>query len=296
MTARPHRRRRLSILGTIKTALQSSAASRQAAAASNEYVQGIFAHAMEEAKKPRGAYRSALLGAETRCKLLIVIADVEAETGVPAVFVASDTGDLMEHPRLTLVLENDDLLRAAVPLCFPSVHNIREQWPSVIAAHRDNPNTPDMLRQKAGVLAMFILATEYDVLENAALWYRVIDEEAFVYIREDRDLFADYLQDSLAHNLALQGYAVDEICGTMAERSKEYAQYRGWRGKEQPTRIVLSDGTESTMDLPADGTLLCEAFKHFKGSPERLNYNFGLQFVQAHVYELLTGKEMPARR
>jgi|GEM_PF-6626496 len=64
---------------------ESSAASRQAAAASNEYVRGIFAHAMEEAKKPRGAYRSALLGAETRCKLLIVIADVEAETGVPAV-------------------------------------------------------------------------------------------------------------------------------------------------------------------------------------------------------------------
>jgi hypothetical protein len=215
---------------------ESSAASRRAAAASNEYVQGIFAHAMEEAKKPRGAYRSALLGAEIRCKLLIVIADVEAETGVPAVFVASDTGHLMEHPRLTLVLENDDLLRAVVPLCFPSVHNFREQWPSVIAAHRDKPNTPDMLRQKAGELAMFILATENDVLENAALWYRVIDEEAFVYIREDRDLFADYLQDSLARYLALQGYAVDEICGTMA------------------------------------------------------------QFVQAHVYELLTGKEMPARR
>jgi hypothetical protein len=76
----------------------------------------------------------------------------------------------------------------------------------VIAAHRDKPNTPDMLRQKAGVLAMFILATEYDVLENAALWYRVIDEEAFVYIHEDGDLFADYLQDSLARYLALQGY------------------------------------------------------------------------------------------
>jgi hypothetical protein len=120
------------------------------------------AHAMEEAKKPQGVHKSVLLGAEIRCKLLSVIADVEEEIGVPAVFavfVASDTRD------------------------------------------------------------------------------------------------------------------------------------QEWRGKEHPVRILLSDGTESTMNLPADGTLLCAAFRHFEGRPEKLNFNFWLRYLQARVYELLTGKD-----
>jgi hypothetical protein len=65
-------------------------------------------------------------------------------------------------------------------------------------------------------------------VEEAAVSYRVLDESAFRFIRGQRDIFMDFLQDDLALNLALLGSSPDRIDGTMAERSREYAEYRQW--------------------------------------------------------------------
>jgi hypothetical protein len=121
-------------------------------------------------------------------------------------------------------------------------------------------------------------------LEEAACWYRIVDELAYGCIREHRSLFADYFADNLAHLLALQGVPPDLICRTMAERSQEYGQYREWCSSD---------------DSRMAGTLLWHAGKHV-GMPFGFEHHFmfntmfGTLFLtrvkQALVYELLTGE------
>ena len=120
--------------------------------------------------------------------------------------------------------------------------------------------------------------------EEAALWYRSIDEYAYALIREFRSLFVDYFLDTLARQLGLQGTSPKLICQTMVERSKEYAQYREWT---------------ADVDHMA-GTLLWNASKHVSG-PFGLECHFmftmlfGKLFLmrekRALIYELLTGNE-----
>ena len=120
--------------------------------------------------------------------------------------------------------------------------------------------------------------------EEAALWYRSIDEYAYKLIREFSSLFVDYFLDILAQQLSLQGASPKLICRTMVERSEEYARYREWTAE---------------IDRMA-GTLLWKASKHV-GGPLGLECHFmfttvfGTLFLmrvgRALVYELLTGNK-----
>jgi hypothetical protein len=65
-------------------------------------------------------------------------------------------------------------------------------------------------------------------IEEVALWYRVLDELAFRFIRGQRELFADYLQNDLAFHLALLGSLPNLILETMEARSREYGGYHEW--------------------------------------------------------------------
>jgi hypothetical protein len=121
-------------------------------------------------------------------------------------------------------------------------------------------------------------------VEEAAVWYRVLDELAFRFIRGQRDIFMDFLQDDLARNLALLGSSPDLIDGTMAARSREYAEYRQW--------VPAENASEK-------GTLLWEAAKHV-GEPIGLNEHpvfllqFGIRLLKklenALIGDLLVGK------
>jgi hypothetical protein len=121
-------------------------------------------------------------------------------------------------------------------------------------------------------------------VEEAALWYRALDELAFRFVRGHRDVFMDFLQDYLALNLALMGSSPDLINKTMAARTREYAEYRRWVPAEN--------------ESPA-GTLLWEAAKHV-GEPVGLRTQrrflaaFGSRFSNklddALIYELLVGR------
>jgi hypothetical protein len=96
----------------------------------------------------------------------------------------------------------------------------------------------------------------------------------------------DFLQDDLALNLALLGSSPDMIDGTMAARSREYAEYRQWVPAE---------------NAGAKGTLLWEAAKHV-GEPIGMNAHpvfllqFGTRLLEklenALIGDLLVGKEV----
>jgi len=125
-------------------------------------------------------------------------------------------------------------------------------------------------------------------IEEVALWYRVLDELAFRFIRGQRELFADYLQDDLAFHLALLGSPPNLIQETMEARSREYAGYHEWSREFKPEE-----------GKGFGGTLLWEAAKHV-GEPIGLHTNlaFLMTFMTcfyeklnlASVKELLVGE------
>jgi hypothetical protein len=197
---------------------------------------------------------------------------------------------------------------------------LNEKWPTTVAKYKNAINTEEILRQKAIILATFVAynldvgtteirahledyahkMTEEQIeqrehlvrLEEAACWYRVIDELAYRSLRQDeRSLFMDHFQDNIANLLALEGTPPDTICQTMADRTDEYGGYRKW----------IAGGDEGT-----GGTLLWEAAKHIgepfgataSGNPIFL-VMFGVRFVerfkQALVYELLTDGTVSGR-
>lgn len=280
-----------------------------------------FEKIVRKPKKAKSGAESAALGAEERLRVFSVIETVEAELNQLAVAIAQDTGALMIHPKLIEEVRRHpdrERIEHVFPLCFPTPAASRllnEKWPETVRKFKSVPNTGNILREKAALLALFVInnldvgtteirehlemytagMTEKQIehheglvrLEEAACWYRVIVELAYRLLSsEERSQFMDHFQDHIANLLALQGASPDVICRTMAERTNEYRDYRKWvPEKDEGTR----------------GTLLWEAAKHL-GEPFgfRANRNpvflvtFGVRFLerfnQALVFELLTGR------
>ncbi|MGA3309935.1 MAG: hypothetical protein ABSD08_15170 [Xanthobacteraceae bacterium] len=285
----------------------------------------LIEQAVTESKKPQGAYKSALSGADKRHRLLELIERFEAETGQDGVFFADTVeakGRMFVNPGLIALIRRQsdgELLEQSLFAAFPTPdakRGVYEQWTSTIAKYQGQQNTEELLREKSAALAAFIicnldiagdvldLAAEFYAetptncpklsdeqktsvrLEEAALWYRVVDELAQKFLGQEPSwLFMDHLLDNLANILALQGASPNDICGTMIDRINEYGQYRKW---------IAEEGKGG-----AAGTLFWEAGKHILepfGCSENfilLKY-FSILFLErlpmALVYELLTGR------
>lgn len=272
-----------------------------------EQVKAIMRKAWENSGKPQGSYKAATTGAEIRDRFFAVIEEVEAKLGSPAIGIASAEGVLMVHPKLEEELRKQpdaDVLEVALTHCFITTdgrRRLNESWPSQVVRYRGKANSDETLREKSGLLAAYVVnnldaaemaesetSDEQDCIvrvEEAAIWYRVLDELAFRFVRGQRDIFMDFLQDDLALNLALLGSSPDLIDQTMAARSREYAEYRQWVPAE---------------NAGAKGTLLWEAAKHV-GEPIGLNAHpvfllqFGTRLLErlndALVGDLLVGRE-----
>ena len=282
-----------------------------------EQAREIIEHALRESRKPEGCAKSAEFGADIRDRLLTLVEEIEKETGRLAVIFAADA--TLTDPRLIEALhkrgDDGELLKLSIGSCFVNpnaTQYVNESWPATVKRYQSRPNSDESINEKATVLAAFVVhnldaaiearkelnaagfnGAEEDLtrdqelvvkLEEAACWYRIVDELAYGCIREYRSLFADYFVDKLAHLLALQGVSPDLICRTMAERSQEYGQYKEWCSSD---------------DSRMAGTLLWHAGKHV-GAPfgfERhfmFSTMFGTLFLtrvkRALVHELLTGQ------
>jgi hypothetical protein len=273
-----------------------------------EQAKALIRKAWEGLGKPRGAYKSATSGAEIRAQFFTLVEEVEADLGGPAIAVASAEGVLMVHPKLREEMRKKpdaEVLEVALTYCFITTDARRrsnEAWPSAIARYQGKSNSETVLREKSGLLAAYVVSNldaaemaeretsdEEDCVvrvEEAAVWYRVLDGLAFRFLQAQRDIFMDFLKDDLALYLALLGSPPNLIDETMAARSREYAEYRQWVPAE---------------NAGAKGTLLWEAAKHV-GDPIGLKahpvflLHFGTRFLEkldrALVCELLVGKEI----
>ncbi len=149
------------------------------------------------------------------------------------------------------ILDGADL---AIPLCFATpaaTTRLNADWPERVMKYRGRQNTDETISEKASVLTAYVVhnlgvGTEVskDVLkdereindgqelsvkvEEACLWYRLIDEAAYLAIPEQRSRFMDFFEDGLAEQLALQGAEPATICRTLSARSEEYGPYREW--------------------------------------------------------------------
>ncbi len=279
-------------------------------------VNRIIGAAEERARMPVGPHKSAELAESIRGKLFDLIESVEAKSGSYAYALAGDDETLMVSDALMAALKNhpeSELLEAAFPLLFTTraiKKDVTGHWPSTVKSFQGKRNDADTLKDKAGALAWNILI-HYDIpchvllaetgaapkvdenvelelkLEAAAAWYRLVDELAFRHIRPERGLFSDYLQDTLAELLALQGASPDGITGRMVERSTEYAGLKDWTTREpgqDASTLLWHVGKHALAPLGAEknalriavhGTLLLEALKSamvpelLSGSPIR---------------------------
>jgi hypothetical protein len=282
------------------------------AALDPEEASRIIDRARRASLEPKGCAKSAEGAAVLRQRLFAIIEDVETKTGDQAVVIAAD-GTLC-HPGLIAALEKEpdgEVLQAAIPFCFSHPHAAQEfakAWVKKVVGYQSKPNTPELIYEKAWLLSGFVihrlgvgitvrdtlnenpamglapLTGEHEQrvkLEELACWYRIIDELAYRFIRDQRELFVDLFLDSLVYFFALQGAPPAIICATLRERSKEYANYNEWTSAE-----------------PA-GTLLWNAAKHV-GEAAGIERNhifvtmFNSVFLQgierAFVFELLTGR------
>ena len=282
-----------------------------------EKARQIIEAAFLKSREPRGCAVSAARGAETRSRLFSVVDRLETEMGQLVIAYAQQEGVLMTHPRLSQELSkfpDGELLERAVFLCFitPSaVAQLNADWPGRVAGYQSRPNTDELISEKATLLTAYVvhnlgvgtevsrevlkgareITDEQELavkLEETCLWYRVIDELAYLNIPDQRSRFMGFFEDNLAHLLALMGVEAETICATLSARSAEYGPYREW----------VSGDTDKMA-----GTLLWNASKRV-GAPigfERhflFTQMFGTLFLEgvkgASVGELLTGINRPA--
>jgi len=184
-----------------------------------EQAKAIIRKAWEDSRKPQGAYKAATTGAEIRDRFFALIEEVEAKLGGPAIGIASAEGVLMVHPKLEEELRKQpdaDVLEVALTHCFITTdarRRLNESWPSQVVLYRGKANSDEILREKSSLLAAYVVnnldaaemaesetSDEQDCIvrvEEVAVWYRVLDELAFRFIRGQRDIFMDFLQGRL---------------------------------------------------------------------------------------------------
>jgi hypothetical protein len=220
-----------------------------------EQARQIIEHALRESRKPKGCAKSAEFGADIRDRLLTVVEEIESQTGEPAVIFAAD-GTLTD-PRLIDALyqrwDDGELLKLSIGSCFVNPNTtqyVNETWTATVQRYYSCPNNPDLIDEKATVLAAFVvhnldagtearrtligegqseLTRDKEIaakIEEAACWYRIIDEFAYHRIREHRTLFVGRFLDTLVRELALGGAPPDSICPILAARSEEYGRYK----------------------------------------------------------------------
>jgi hypothetical protein len=275
-----------------------------------ERARQIIEAAFLKSREPKTCAEAAASGADTRDRLLIVVDEIEKETGDLSIVFAADA--TLIDPRLIQMLErrpDGELLRLAIDSCFinpNAVQYVNEQWPATVERHQSRPNTDELIREKATILTAYVVhnlgagvEVAKDVLkdsrginedqelsvklEEACLWYRLIDELAYIHIPGDRSRFMDFFEEDLAHLLALLGAEPGTICTTLSARSEEYGPYREWVSGD-PDKMA--------------GTLFWNAAKRV-GAPigfERhflFTQMFGTLFLdrveRALIRELLTG-------
>jgi hypothetical protein len=279
-----------------------------------EQARQIIEAAFKKSREPKKCAEAAALGADMRTRLFSVVDRLEAEMGQLVIAYAQQEGVLMTHPRLTEELRkrpDGEVLDLAIPLCFvtpAATTRLNADWPERVMKYRGRQNTDETISEKASVLTAYVVhnlgvGTEVskDVLkdereindeqelsvkvEEACLWYRLIDEAAYLAIPEQRSRFMDFFEDRLAEQLALQGAEPATICRTLSARSEEYGPYREW---------VSSDPDKMA------GTLFWSAAKRI-GAPIGFEQHFlftqmfGTLFLgrleRASVRELLTGNK-----
>lgn len=281
-----------------------------------EQARQIIDTAIRKSREPKPCAEAAASGADTRSRLFSVVDRLEGEMGQLVIAFAEREGELMTHPRLTEELRkrpDGEILESAITLCFitpNAIERLNADWPERVAIYRSHPNTDELIGEKATVLAAYVvhnlgvgtevskevlketrvIAEDQELvvkIEEACLWYRLVDELAYLHLPEHRNRFMDFFEDNLAHLLGLQGAEPQALCGTLSPRSNEYGPYREWVSKD--------------VDKMA-GTLFWNAAKHI-GEPLGLERHFlftqtfGVLFLRrverALIYELLSGKQRP---
>ena len=235
-----------------------------------EKARQIMEAAFIKSREPRSCAEAAASGADIRRGLFSVVDRLEAEMGQLVIAYAQGEGVLMTHPRLTQELQklpDGELLDRSIFLCFitpAATERLNADWPGQVASYQSRPNTDALIIEKATVLTAHIVhnlgvaaevskeifAAEVSKgilrereqinpdqeivikLEEACLWYRLIDELTHGHIPEQRGLFMDFFEDNLGHLLALLGADPKAICTTLAARSEEYGGYREWVAKD----------------------------------------------------------------
>ena len=142
---------------TIFRRLFPTAQDRRAAELARQMIEDL-----RESRKPMGCARSAEWGADIRDRLLTLADQVEKETGKPAVKFSAD-GRLI-NPGLIEALSklsyDGEILRLSIGSCFvhpQETENINETWPTTVKQYHGRPNSGDVTREKATLLAVFVV-------------------------------------------------------------------------------------------------------------------------------------------
>jgi len=190
---------------------------RRDAARARQIIEAAFL----KSREPRTCAEAAASGADTRDRLLTVVEEIEKETGDLSIVFAADA--TLIDPRLIQMLEtrpDGELLRLAIDSCFVNpnaAQYVNEQWLATVERHQSRPNTDELIRAKATILTAYVIhnlgvgvevakdvlkdsrgiseAQELSVkLEEACLWYRLMDELAYVYIPDHQSRFMDFFE------------------------------------------------------------------------------------------------------
>ena len=119
-------------------------------------MQSLLERALSVRKKSQGGYKMAFFGAETRCRLINLIDEVEAEIGQYAFAIAEDTGAMEINPKLIERLRTEPDcggFELAFELAFPapaSKRRFNEEWAYTVGKYRGQRNSEELQTERFG--------------------------------------------------------------------------------------------------------------------------------------------------